>query len=157
MPTAEQAPRDGATEVQPGRTWHTVQGIGGSGEGCGSEGFLDPGAYGVEIDPHGRQCVPVEVTEQSGPAAKADLTDDFRFDVCRRDALLAQHSAGGPPGGSHGEQEMFAADVTVPEAAGMFLSVDHNRPGVRSETLEHHRPRLAPRLAERACGARSAW
>ncbi|GLY71089.1 hypothetical protein Atai01_77080 [Amycolatopsis taiwanensis] len=81
------------------------------------------------------------------------MADDFLLDVFWRDPLLAQDSASGRAGGGHGEQEMFAADIAVPETAGVLFGKDYNGAGVHSEALEHHRPRLVGRT----CGARFAW
>src|SRR5205823_11827918 len=117
------ARRDRATEVQPARARPSAQGVGGLGEGFASEGCLDPRAHRVEINPNGRQRIPVEVAEQAGPAAKANPANDFLLDMFRRDSLLAQGGAGGLASRGHGEQEMLAADMAVAETAGVVLGV----------------------------------
>ena len=58
-PAAEQTWRDGPARVQPGWARPTTHGIGGLGEGFRSERCLDPGTHSIEIDPDGRQRIPV--------------------------------------------------------------------------------------------------
>ena len=79
-------------------------------------------------------------------------TDDLLLNVLRCDAALTQEGARWLAGRDQGEQEMPAADVTVPEPAGMFQGEgqDGEGPGVAGSIT-------APRFACRACGARSAW
>ena len=93
-----------------------VDGPGGAGEGLLAEGGLGRRAHGVDIDPDRSQRAPVQVTEQAAPGQANDL----RLDAPGRDAVLAQDGAGGLAGGGQGEQEVLAAEVGVPESAGVL-------------------------------------
>jgi hypothetical protein len=86
-PRAHEARGHCAPGVEPGGAGSPVDGLVGSCEGFRSEGLLDPGAHGVEIDPDGGQGVPVEGAEQRGADPESDLADDLLLDVLRRDTV----------------------------------------------------------------------
>jgi hypothetical protein len=88
-------------------------------EGIGFEGRFDPGAHGAQIDPDGRERVPVKAAEQASPGAVTGKTGDLLLNALRRNATLGQEGARWLAGRDQSEQEMLAADVTVPEPAGM--------------------------------------
>ena len=58
----------GAGQVQPGRAGTSLDGLAGVREGIRFEGRFDPGAHGAQIDPDGRERVPVKAAEQAAPA-----------------------------------------------------------------------------------------
>ena len=54
------------------------------------------------------------------------------------DAGLAQHPRGDVvPSGEQAEQQMFGADMPVPQLPGLPLRADHHLPGRLGEPLEH--------------------
>ena len=89
-------------------------------EGIRFEGRFDPGTHGAQIDPDGRERVPVKAAEQAGPGPVTGMTDDLLLNALRCDAALGQEGARWLAGRDQSEQEMLAADVTVPEPAGML-------------------------------------
>jgi len=107
-----------------------VQGLAGRCQGVRSEGCLDRGAHGADVDPDDGERVPVEVPEQGGPGSAGD----FRLDPSGRDAVLAQDGPGRLVRGGQGEQEMLAAEVAVPEPEGMLISDDRDGDRVRGHT-----------------------
>jgi hypothetical protein len=110
----------GARQVQPGRAGASLDGPAGVREGIGFEGRFDPGAHGAQIDPDGRERVPVKAAEQAGPDPVTGKTSNLLLNALRCDAALAQEGARWLAGRDQGEQEMLAADVTVPEPGGML-------------------------------------
>src|SRR6188768_1518649 len=68
------------------------------------------------------------------------MADNFLLDAVRGDPVLAQDGARGLIGGGNGEQEMFAADVPVPEPASVVLGLHDDAASFRCEELEHHCP-----------------
>jgi hypothetical protein len=110
----------GAGEVQPGRAGTSLDGPAGVREGIRCEGRFDPGAHGAQIDPDGRERVPVKAAEQAGPGPVTGMTDDLLLNALRCDAAFAQEGARWLAGRDQSEQKMLAADVTMPEPAGML-------------------------------------
>ena len=79
-------------------------------------------------------------------------TGDLLLNALRCDATLGQEGARWLAGRDQSEQEMLAADVTVPEPAGMPQGEGQDGEGLGVAGCI-----TAPRFACRACGARSAW
>jgi hypothetical protein len=117
-------------------------------EGIGFQRRLDHGAHGVEVDPDGRERVPVKAAEQAGPGPVTGMTDDLLLNALRRYAVLAQDGARRQTGRDQGKQEVLAADVTVAEPAGMLQarvrtatasgvpgSITASRPGCRASQV----------------------
>jgi hypothetical protein len=109
-----------AGQVQPGRAGTSLDGPAGVREGIRFEGRFDPGAHGAQIDPDGRERVPVKTAEQAGPGPVTGKTGNLLLNALRCDAALAQEGSRSLAGRDQSEQEMLAADVTVPEPAGML-------------------------------------
>src|SRR6202023_2387299 len=95
--------------------------------------------HDVKVDADEGQRLAVEGAEQAGCRPGSSETDDLRLDTFGSQALLAQDDARRLVGGGHGEQEMFATDVAVPEPAGVLLGLDDHGAGAIGEALEHHR------------------
>jgi hypothetical protein len=110
----------------------------GPGEGVRAECRLDPGTDNVQVDADGRQRVCVQAAHRGGRLAPAGGAQYFRLDAVGRDALVAQHRAGRLAGRGGGQQQVLAADVTVPEPAGIVPGLGDDVASGIGEALEHH-------------------
>src|SRR6266571_4130555 len=70
---------------------------------------------------------------------ESDEAYDLGFHGFRGDTMLAQGTARRLAHGGGCEQEMLAADIAVPEPAGLLLGLNHDFAGVIGESLEHQR------------------
>src|SRR6202034_1545339 len=138
-------------QVQPGRAGISLDAPPGVREACGCEGRLDPGAHGAQIDPDGRERVRVKAAEQAGPGAVTGKTDDLLLNALRCDAALAQEGARWLAGRDQSEQEMLAADVTVPEPAGMLQGEGQGGEGLGGAGLHQRLPVRLPCLRCTVC------
>src|SRR6266571_7703186 len=136
-PTARQPgqralPPDGPPALAGGRE--------GPGQGVRAEDCFDPGADDIEVDADGSQRCFVEAARRIGRLASPDGAQYFRLDAFRRDTLVAQDRAGRFAGRGRGKQQVLAADVVMPEPAGIFLGLDDGVASGVGEALEHYRP-----------------
>src|SRR5690348_3345059 len=151
--TATPAARQlGQRPLPPGWPSAPAGGREGSGEGVRAERRFDPGADDVEVDADESQRLAVQAAQRVGRLAPPGGAQYFRLDAFGRDALVAQDRAGRLGGRGRGQQQVLAADVVVPESAGIGLGLDDDVASGVGEALEHHRlPVRRPYLRCTAC------
>src|SRR6185437_7552294 len=150
-PATPAARQLGQRPLPPGWPSAPAGGREGAGKGVRAERRLDPGADDVEVDADVSQRLAVEAAQRVGRLAPPDGAQYFRLDALRRDALVAQDRAGRLGGRGRGQQQVLAADVVVPEPAGIGLGLDDDVAGGAGEALEHHRLPRRPYLRYTVC------
>src|SRR5260370_29122335 len=126
-PAAPAARQLGQRALSPGWPSALTGGGEGSGEGVGAERRFDPGADDVEVDADESQRLTVEAAQRVRRLAPPDGAQYFRLDAFGRDALVAQDRASRLGRRGRGQQQVLAADVVVPEPAGILLGPGHRR------------------------------
>ena len=113
----------------------------GAGEGARPERRLDLCPHGVDRS-DGGQRVTVQGAEQAGRLPEPDQADDLGLHALRGDTVVAQDGGRRFAGGGGGEQEMLAADMAVPQPAGVLLGLNHDGTGagVKRSNISASRP-----------------